>query len=113
MSDMTIAREAGGARSPRDALIAVGALLTVSTLVLAALLPSALVLPALSVLFVAVGFITAAGLYLAGYRDRTGAWEFAALVVFFGFAAAMLTNNGEALALIDQVRSGTLTASSN
>lgn len=91
------------------------AMLGAATIALAVLLPAPLVLPALSILLVTIGFTVAAGLYLAGYRmerDHSRGWEFAAVLVFLGFAAAMLTDSREALTVLDQMRAGGATASS-
>jgi hypothetical protein len=58
---------------------------------------------------VAVGFTIAAGLYLAGSRmkrDWNRAWEFAAVLAFLGFAASMLSDSGETLAVLDQMQTG-------
>jgi hypothetical protein len=70
------------------------------------LLPAALVLPALSLLMVLVGFALAGGLYLAGRRmneEPTAAWNIAAALVFLGFAAGILTDGEEALAVLERL----------
>jgi hypothetical protein len=82
------------------------ALVVAATLLSAALLPSPLVLPALAILFVCAGFATAAGLCLSGHRMqpvRHPAWDLAGLLVFMGFAAAILTDVKDALAAFDQL----------
>ena len=71
-------------------------------------LPLALVLPALSVLFVLTGFAIAAALWLAGVpisEAREGRWEIAGALVFAGFAAALLSDGEQALALLEQLKS--------
>lgn len=82
------------------AMAATGGVLLMATL------PEQLVLPAIAILFVAAGFATAAGLFLAGYRlgaDGHHAWDVAALMVFVGFAAAILADTGGALATLDEL----------
>ena len=86
-----------------------------ATISFSILLPAPLVLPALSILMVAVGFTIAAGLYLAGSRmerDWNRGWELAAVLAFLGFAASILTDGGEALAVLDQMQTGRATAPS-
>jgi hypothetical protein len=92
-----------------NALVAAGAL------ILALTLPQPLVLPALSILFVAVGFGAASGLYLRGYRLQGGhgGWEVSGLLVFLGFAAAILADVPEALTALEQLSTGLATASAN
>ena len=73
---------------------------------LAAALPTPLVLPALSILLVTVGFAGTGVLYIRGHRltrDRHPGWELAGVLVFLGFAAAMMTDTQEALAVLDQM----------
>jgi hypothetical protein len=74
--------------------------------------PVALVLPAISVVMVVAGFAIAASLYLAGYRmaSYSQAWEVAGSLVFCGFAAAILTDGREALALFTQLETQGLSA---
>jgi hypothetical protein len=74
-----------------------------AALLLALVLPGALVLPAMSILLATAGFAIAAGLLLTGHRmgrDGTGGWDLAAALVFCGFAAALLTDTGAALAAL-------------
>jgi hypothetical protein len=95
--------------------IMVAALLSAVMFLLAAILPAPLVMISLSALFVIAGFASAAALYLSGSRlgqDRHRAWEIAALLLFLGFAAAMLADTREVLAVLDLPQSGTATASS-
>ena len=75
-------------------------------------LPVALVLPALSIAMVVAGFAMAATLYLAGSRMESfsAAWEVAGSLVFLGFAAAILTDTGQALALVEEVEKHGLSA---
>jgi hypothetical protein len=81
-------------------------LVVAASLLSAAVLPSSLVLPALSIFFVCIGFSVAAGLYLGGHRMqpvRHPAWDLAGLLVFLGFAAAILTDVTEALAEVERL----------
>ena len=74
--------------------------------------PVALVLPAMSIAMVVAGFAAAATLYLAGSRMESfsPAWEVAGPLVFLGFAAAILTDTREALALVEEVERRGLSA---
>jgi peptidoglycan/LPS O-acetylase OafA/YrhL len=74
--------------------------------------PVALVLPAMSIAMVVAGFATAATLYLAGSRMESFSppWEVAGSLVFLGFAAAILTDTREALALFEQLEKQGLSA---
>jgi hypothetical protein len=74
--------------------------------------PLVLVLPALSIAMVVAGFATAVTLYLSGSRMESfsGAWEVAGSLVFLGFAAAILTDTREALALFEQLEQHGLSA---
>jgi hypothetical protein len=95
--------------------VMITALLAAVIFLLAAVLPTPLVLLALSVLFVGIGFGTAAALYLAGYRmerDPHRGWEIAAVLLFLGFAAAMLADTREVLAVLDLPQSGPVMGSS-
>ncbi len=79
--------------------MALNAVVAAGALMLALTLPQPLLLPALSILFVVVGFGAASGLFLSGYRlqsDHPG-WETSGLLVFLGFAAAILADLPEAL----------------
>jgi hypothetical protein len=74
--------------------------------------PVALVLPAMSVAMVVAGFAAVATLYLAGSRMESfsPAWEVAGSLVFLGFAAAILTDSREALALFERLEQQGLSA---
>jgi hypothetical protein len=74
--------------------------------------PVALVLPAMSIAMVVAGFAAAATLYLAGLRMESAspAWEVVGSLVFLGFAAAILTDSREALALLEQLEKQGLSA---
>ena len=88
------------------------ALGAVAVLILAQL-PLALVLPALSTLLVVSGFGLAASSYLKGMRmegDRAGSYEIAGALVFLGFAAALLTDSEQALALFERIETQGLAA---
>jgi len=83
----------------------VSAIAATSGVLLLAVLPEQLVLPTVAILFVAAGMAIAAGLQLAGFRlgaDGHHAWDIAALMVFIGFAAAIMTDTGSALAALDE-----------
>ena len=76
-------------------------------------LPVALVLPTMSILMVVAGFIVAAILYLSGSRmgrGSSGAWEAAGALMFLGFAAAILTDDRQAMVLFDQMETRGLAA---
>jgi hypothetical protein len=63
-----------------------------------------------------VGFGIASGLYLSGHRmqpERHPAWDLAGLLVFMGFAAAILTDVTEALAAFDQLSTNITRAASS
>jgi hypothetical protein len=84
----------------------VSAIAATTGVLLLAVLPEQLVLPSIAILFVAAGMAIAAGLQLAGYRlgvDGHHAWDVAALMVFIGFAAAIMTDPGSALATLDEL----------
>ena len=70
------------------------------------MLPEPLVMPAIAILLVGAGMGIAAGLHMAGYRlgaDGHHAWDVAGLMVFVGFAAAIMTDSAGALATLDQI----------
>ncbi len=78
-------------------------------LMLAAQVPTPLILPVLSVCMVGAGFILAATLYLSGSRltsTLSAAWEVACGLVFLGFAAGILSDATEAVAVLDALSSG-------
>jgi hypothetical protein len=78
-------------------------------LMLAAQVETPLILPALSVGMVLAGFILAATLYVSGWRlGRTlsAPWEIACALVFLGFAAGILSDGTEAVAVWDELSSG-------
>jgi hypothetical protein len=84
-----------------------GAMLCAVALVSSLLLPAPLVLLATGSFLATAGFVTAAALYLAGRRlgrDGTLGWDMAASLVFFGFAAALLADTGEALTALAELR---------
>lgn len=71
-------------------------------------LPWALVMPALATLLVTSGFVLAAGSYIKGQRMDApdigaGNYELAGALVFLGFAAALLADAEQALALLEQI----------
>ena len=78
-------------------------------LMLAAQVPTPLILPALSVCMVLAGFILAATLYFSGSRltsTLSASWEVACALVFLGFAAGILGDATEAVAVLDALPSG-------
>ena len=79
-----------------------------SCLMLLAAVPAPLILPALSVVMVLFGFGMAAALYVKGSRltdPPSAAWEIAGALVCCGFAAGILSNPGEAVAVLDDIAS--------
>lgn len=80
-------------------------------IVAAKLLAGPLVLPLLSLLLLGAGFVVGMALLLAGSRigqDRGAAWVAAGALVFLGFAAALLSEGHETLALIERMQASTL-----
>jgi len=78
-------------------------------LMLVAQVPPPLILPGLSVCMVFAGMVMAAALYLTGSRlssALTAPWEVACALVFLGFAAGILSDGGEAIAVLDAISSG-------
>jgi hypothetical protein len=70
-------------------------------------LPAPLVLFATGSVLALAGLVLAASLFAAGRRmgrDGTAAWDTAATLVFFGFAAALLADTGEALRALADLR---------
>jgi uncharacterized membrane protein len=68
--------------------------------------PAALVWPVMSIALVVTGLALAGALYLAGSRMTSGstaAWEVAAALVLVGFAAALLADSDQTLALIERM----------
>ena len=79
--------------------------------VIGAYVPSALVLPTASVLLAGTGFALAAATWLARLgtgRGPTFAWDLAGALVFLGIAAALITDDKEALALLGQLEARSL-----
>jgi uncharacterized membrane protein len=68
--------------------------------------PAALVWPVMSIAMVVTGLALAGALYLAGLRmtnGSTAAREVAAALVLVGFAAALLADSDQTLALIEKM----------
>ena len=68
--------------------------------------PGGLVLPLVSSLLVVTGLTLAATAYFRGVhveRDSVGPYEVAGALVFVGFAAALMTQTDQALALFGQI----------
>jgi uncharacterized membrane protein len=75
--------------------------------------PAALVWPVMSIAMVVAGLALAGALYLAGSRmtnGSTAAWEIAAALVLVGFAAALLADSDQTLALIERMETQGLAA---
>jgi hypothetical protein len=71
--------------------------------------PPELALPTVSVLLLVTGFGVAGGAYLAGHQavpDRIGARDVAGSLVLLGFAAALLSEDEQALALLERLHAG-------
>jgi hypothetical protein len=71
------------------------------------IVPAPLVLLATGSVLALAGFVVAAALLAAGRRmgrDGTVGWDTAAALVFFGFAAALLADTGEALTALADLR---------
>jgi hypothetical protein len=82
---------------------AAGLALVATSLSLSMLLPSSLVLLVTGCVLATAGFVTAAALFLRGRRlgrDATAGWDLASALVFLGFAAVLLTDMGEAVAVL-------------
>ena len=68
--------------------------------------PGGLVLPVLSSLLVATGLVLAGAAYLKGMRierEWVGPYEIAGALVFVGFAAALMAQTDQALAIFGQI----------
>jgi hypothetical protein len=78
-----------------------------TALVLSLLLPPSLALLTTGCAVAAVGFATAAALFLSGRRmgrDGTAGWDLASALTFLGFAAVLLADMGEALTALAELR---------
>jgi hypothetical protein len=115
---MATRRPLAGGKAAQDAdqstawMVLTIALATAATL-MAAQLPGALLLPAMSLLMVFSGLSLAAGGWLVRGRmgrDPALVWEIAGALVFFGFAAAMLTDKADALAAFAELEAQALAA---
>jgi hypothetical protein len=90
-----------------------GAALCITAFLSSLMLPPPLVLVATGSVLALAGFGLAAGLLAAGRRmgrDGTVGWDTAAALVFFGFAAALLADTGEALTALADLRNTLTTA---
>jgi hypothetical protein len=84
-----------------------GTVLCATALLSSLLVPAPLVLLVTGSVLATAGFTVAATLFVAGRRmgrDGTAGWDTAAALVFFGFAAALLTDAGEAFTAIAELR---------
>ena len=80
-----------------------GLVLAATLVLLTPLLPASLVLLATGCVLATAGFATAAVLHVSGrrmWRDGTAGWDLASALVFLGIAAVLLTNMGEAVAVL-------------
>lgn len=110
-----LARVSTGAATARpDGRFMCWSALAVSPLAVGLLLllqpPAGLVLPLMSSLLVVTGLTLAATAYLRGMhveRDWVGPYEVAGALVFVGFAAALMTQTDQALALFGQIEAST------
>ncbi len=106
MQSRKFSTDASRPTAGRLAGAAAGIVLPAMALAAVAQLPSAIVLPALSTLLVLCGFALAAFAYLGGGHmapARAGRYEVAGALLFLGFAAALLTDSDQALALLDHM----------
>jgi hypothetical protein len=104
----------GNARRPAGHLIpsatgwtVAGLALGITALLSSLILPPPLMLFATGSGLAIAGFVLAAALYLAGRRmgrDGTVGWDTAAALIFFGFAAALLADTGEALTALAELQ---------
>jgi hypothetical protein len=84
-----------------------GVILCTTAVVSSLVLPAPLVLLATGSVLALTGFALAAVLYLGGRRmgrDGAAGWDAAASLVLFGFAAALLTDTGEAMTAFAELR---------
>jgi hypothetical protein len=80
-----------------------GVALVATALLLSLFLPSPLVLLATGCVLSTAGFATAAGLFLSGRRmgrDGTAGWDLASALVLLGFAAVLIADMGDAMAVL-------------
>ena len=86
---------------------AAGLALAATALLLSLLLPPSLVLLATGCTLATAGFATAAAVFLSGRRmgrDGTLGWDFASAMVFLGLAAVLVTDTGEALTALAELK---------
>jgi hypothetical protein len=96
-------RNAPSAHGPDIALAAAGAATAAIDLLAAWRLPAALILPAASLVLLAVGFALALAFWdRAAERERLSYRDVAALLVFFGFASALLSDTSAVMPLLDR-----------
>ena len=93
----------------RGFLLVLAGAVAVGWLMVASELPAPLILPALGVGMVCAGFALAAVLWLSRSRltsTPSAPWEVACSLVFLGFAAGILGDAAEAVAVLDRLASG-------
>ncbi len=86
---------------------AAGAMLCATALLLSMVVPSPLTLLASGCVLATAGFAMAAALFLSGRRmgrDGTAGWDLASALVFLGLAAVLLSDTGEALTALADLR---------
>jgi hypothetical protein len=82
---------------------AAGLVMAATALPLSLHLPASLMLLATGCVLATAGFIVAAALALSGRRmgrDATTGWDLASALVLLGFAAVLLTDMGDAVAVL-------------
>lgn len=87
-----------------------------ATIALAKVLAGPLALPLLSLLLLGAGFVVAVALLVAGSRigkSHKTAWIIAGALVFLGFAAALLSDGPEALALLERMQAHGIASAAN
>jgi hypothetical protein len=85
-----------------------GGLLCAAAVFSSLTVPASLVLLATGSVLAVAGFVLAAALLLAGRHmggNGTAGWDAAAALVFFGFAAALLADTGQAVTALAELRS--------
>ena len=104
-SRRTLAPRASTALGPDIALAGAAAVVTATVLLAAWRLPAALILPAASLVLVVAGFALALLFWDREVeRARLSYRDVAAMLVFFGFAAALLTDTSALAPLFDLSR---------
>jgi hypothetical protein len=106
------ARRAAGQPPPHSVPATIGwtgagAVLAATSLLLSLHLPPSLTLLATGCVLATAGFVMAAALYASGWRmgrDGVAGWDLASSLLFLGLAAVLLTDMGEALGALGELR---------